>query len=315
MGALRDATGRVINLPTRLLVGRGLAAGLRLAEPSVSSEHAVLASRGGAWTLRDLGSANGTFVNGDRLAAGEVRRLIAGDVLCFAPVAPTFCLVDADLPRVFATRLRDGLEVVGSFEVLGLPSPDRPTLQVMPAGVGWVSSSERGDYAISDGDVVDVGGEVWRVFVPGTEEETPRPSSAALVQQLHLNFRVSTDEETVLIEIRLPRGAVRLESRAHNYVLLHLARQRQRDAALSAKDQGWVDRTTLAGRLHLDPEHLNVQLFRIRRAFAEAGVLDAGNLVECRRRPGQVRIGVSDIQIESLDGAKHANQPLPLSPG
>jgi hypothetical protein len=301
MGALLDASGRVIQLPTRLLVGRGHTAGLRLMEPFISAEHAVLAARSGAWTLRDLGSANGTYINQERLKPGDDRQLQAGDELGFGPARQAFRLLDSEPPRAFAKRLSDGLEVIGSSEVLGLPSPACPTLQIMPMGAGWVCSGEAGDHPIGDGEVVSIRGEEGRVFLPGFAEETRRPGSSVLLHQLRLTFRVSADEETVLIELRLPRGAALLESRAHNYLLLDLARHRIKDASLPLKDQGWIDRTALASRLHLDPEHLNVQLFRIRRTFAEAGVTDAGNLLECRRRPGQIRIGISALRIEPLD--------------
>lgn len=42
-----------------------------IADPSVSTMHAKLQHRGGIWMLSDLGSTNGTFVDGE-LAAGEV---------------------------------------------------------------------------------------------------------------------------------------------------------------------------------------------------------------------------------------------------
>jgi Nif-specific regulatory protein len=45
-------------------------------DPLLSRRHFVLESRDGGWTLRDLGSSNGTFVNGDRVAE---RRLVHDD--------------------------------------------------------------------------------------------------------------------------------------------------------------------------------------------------------------------------------------------
>lgn len=300
MGALLDATGQVVNLTARLLVGRECAAGLRLGDTSISGEHAVLAWRGAGWALRDLGSANGTLVNGERLAAGLWRALGAGDELQFGMLPGPFHLVDASAPKPFARRLRDGLEVSATSEVLALPSASCPTLQIMPMGAGWVCSGDAGDHPVEDGQAIAVHGYEWRVFLPSGAEETRRPSDLVRVQQLELTFQVSTDEETVLIELRAPRWLKRLESRAHNYLLLHLARHRLRDRLAPKAEQGWLDRSTLAQRLQLDAEHLNVQLFRIRRNFADAGVADAGNLIECRRRPSQVRIGLCELRVEAL---------------
>jgi hypothetical protein len=300
MGMLCDVRGRAINLPSRLLVGRGYAAGLRLEDNSVSSEHAVLIARNTSWAARDLGSSNGTFVNGERLDPGAPRTLRLGDELRFGLLPQPFRLVDITPPAPFARRLRDGLEVSAIASVLALPTAGEPTLQIMRMGAGWLCSDDSGDHAISDGDAVSVHGDEWRLFLPGVEEETHRPQNAIRVQQLGLTFRVSTDEETVMIEVCTPHGTRLLESRVHNYLLLQLARQRLSDARLAPSEQGWVERGALAKAHRLDPEHLNVLLFRIRRTFAEAGVMDAGNLLECRRRPGQIRIGVGDLKIEPL---------------
>ncbi|MFJ9695045.1 FHA domain-containing protein [Kitasatospora sp. NPDC101183] len=56
----------------RLTIGRIPGSGLRLHHPSVSRHHAELRREGGGWVLYDLGSTNGTHVNGRRIA-GAVR--------------------------------------------------------------------------------------------------------------------------------------------------------------------------------------------------------------------------------------------------
>jgi pSer/pThr/pTyr-binding forkhead associated (FHA) protein len=48
--------------------------GLVVEDDTVSRRHAVLELREGTWRLRDLGSSNGTWVNGRRASDVEVRR-------------------------------------------------------------------------------------------------------------------------------------------------------------------------------------------------------------------------------------------------
>lgn len=64
----------------KLRVGRGSENEIVLADPSVSRVHATIEVREGDVTLRDAGSTNGTFVNGERV---ESRGLRAGDRVAF----------------------------------------------------------------------------------------------------------------------------------------------------------------------------------------------------------------------------------------
>jgi pSer/pThr/pTyr-binding forkhead associated (FHA) protein len=47
----------------------------------VSRDHALIRRAEGQYLISDLGSANGTFVNQQMLAAGEARSLKPGDVI------------------------------------------------------------------------------------------------------------------------------------------------------------------------------------------------------------------------------------------
>jgi DNA-binding winged helix-turn-helix (wHTH) protein len=49
------------------LIGRGFAAGIRVDRPEVSRTHALIIVEGGTATIEDLGSKNGTMVNGRRI--------------------------------------------------------------------------------------------------------------------------------------------------------------------------------------------------------------------------------------------------------
>ena len=54
-------------------IGRGPECDVTLNDPSVSRAHAVVDTEGAEPTVRDLGSTNGTFVNGSRVQAARLR--------------------------------------------------------------------------------------------------------------------------------------------------------------------------------------------------------------------------------------------------
>src|SRR5690348_13671587 len=61
-----------------LLVGRASSSDIPLFDPTISRRHAELACATGGVTVRDLGSSNGTFVNGERV---ETSPVLTGDVI------------------------------------------------------------------------------------------------------------------------------------------------------------------------------------------------------------------------------------------
>jgi len=68
-----------------LRIGRDSDNGLRLTHETVSRVHAELSRQGGLWVLRDLGSTNGTTVNGRRVTGAVVVR--EGDLVAFGRMA------------------------------------------------------------------------------------------------------------------------------------------------------------------------------------------------------------------------------------
>lgn len=59
--------------PGRYLVGRGADCDIRIEDASVSTHHAEILAQSGIILIKDLGSTNGTFVNGSPVKYGEVR--------------------------------------------------------------------------------------------------------------------------------------------------------------------------------------------------------------------------------------------------
>ena len=74
---LQASDGTQHSIDQATVIGRVAPGGLQLADPEVSRNHAEVSPEGDALSIRDLGSANGTFVNGARISAPT--RLKSGD--------------------------------------------------------------------------------------------------------------------------------------------------------------------------------------------------------------------------------------------
>src|SRR5450432_2743352 len=95
--ALLDLWGRIHRLEARTLVGRQIdSQGLAILEPSVSRQHAHLTLDNSVWTVRDLGSANGTF-HDDKLVDSPVT-VSNGDRVRFGHIAFYLVLDSSKLP-------------------------------------------------------------------------------------------------------------------------------------------------------------------------------------------------------------------------
>jgi pSer/pThr/pTyr-binding forkhead associated (FHA) protein len=73
-----------------LVIGRRRGLDIELPFLSVSEQHARLSRGEKGWLVADLGSANGTFVNGRRLTPFVAQAFSAGDVLRLASVEMVF---------------------------------------------------------------------------------------------------------------------------------------------------------------------------------------------------------------------------------
>lgn len=291
------ATGALIPVSARMVIGRATTATLRLADKRVSGEHATVRYTGNGWEIRDLGSRNGTFVDGKRLGPGDAAEIKRGSKLSFGDAAPEYTLIDDSAPGAVARELRSGQLVAAKDGLLGLPSAERPEILVFATAPGeWCAEMGDERKEITDGDVIEAGGLSFSLSLPHATEGTLTVAASARLETVTFRFAVSRDEEHVRLTLVHRGGQVPLEPREHGYVLLTLARQRLEDKDLPGSEQGWVDRDRLLKMLQLDPNGLNVAIYRARGQLAAAGVEDAVGIVEVRR--GQRRIGVSPDKIE-----------------
>lgn len=83
--------GQAIPLNDKNHIGRAPNNSVVIDDPHVSRAHAFIGRRGAAWILVDKGSANGTFLNGQRISRPVALR--HGDVISVGTVTFSFRLV------------------------------------------------------------------------------------------------------------------------------------------------------------------------------------------------------------------------------
>lgn len=103
----------VINKP-RYIIGRAPECNLRMDSKALSRQHAEICVQDGSVTVKDLGSTNGTYLNGDKIS-GEVE-LKNGQTLRIGPLE-TVVQISADMhgdrnPKV--ASVKDAVERVAS---------------------------------------------------------------------------------------------------------------------------------------------------------------------------------------------------------
>ncbi|HUV08814.1 MAG TPA: FHA domain-containing protein [Spirochaetia bacterium] len=73
---------KTVSITKNILIGRDASNDIVLdQDPLVSRRHAVIEHSEEISTIRDLGSTNGTYVNGNPLKEKETRRLKNGDII------------------------------------------------------------------------------------------------------------------------------------------------------------------------------------------------------------------------------------------
>lgn len=172
---LPDGSTRDIPLAReRMTIGRRADNDICLPLPTVSAEHAAVVTVLDDSFLEDLGSRNGTLVNGrtikkhflrdhDEIDVGRQRLVYFGGPLDDAPAPVREVAVEPagpDVPppvaaRTVATTPRELIDTAALFADPGppppaaAPPPDAPTLEVLDGPVaGWTVPVERDDFVL-----------------------------------------------------------------------------------------------------------------------------------------------------------------------
>jgi putative nucleotidyltransferase with HDIG domain len=114
LGIYQEFKDRFWESDRLLRIGRSRSVEVELNDSSVSRQHAEIALCEAGWVVRDLGSTNGTLVNGTRLGR-SYHQLGVHDVLQFGNVVVIVQALVGD-PRVMCENPPDGLQVQATTE-------------------------------------------------------------------------------------------------------------------------------------------------------------------------------------------------------
>ena len=185
--------------PTHWLIGSAAGCDIQVASPYVSTRHCRLTFDDGRWTLEDLGSTNGTFVNGQRIAGptgvSPGDRVTLGTTVPLPwPATPAASGDEAVIPLPAARRPL----VIGRAPtcdlVIDLPMVSSRHAILEPAGDGWrirdLGSTNGtfvhgrridGSARVSTGDVIGLGSSRLRLAADGASlVERDLPGHASL---------------------------------------------------------------------------------------------------------------------------------------
>ena len=140
--ALADLT---IDIDKSLSIGRSDSNDLVLATSQISRQHAKINRIGEQLYVQDLGSSNGTFINGERIST-EAHALQATDELAFADLV--FLVVNAPVSALDGDSFIDSLQDIESFT----PTTDIHTQTESTASVEPISANAAANAA----PVIDV---------------------------------------------------------------------------------------------------------------------------------------------------------------
>lgn len=106
----------------QIMVGRDSTNGVAINDAEMSRRHARLTFQGGKYVIEDVGSTNGTFVNGQRLAGPYV--LKPGDVVAFGEqIVLMYDAVSSDPGATLASARKPSRVAVPAAPVAPPPAP------------------------------------------------------------------------------------------------------------------------------------------------------------------------------------------------
>lgn len=124
VAVLQGPTGRTILGTAVLTIGRVPGSGIEMTDPQSSGRHAEIRPEGQSYSIVDLGSTNGTYVNEQKLAPHALRTLYSNDRIRIGTTTFIFEVsgMAPTAPTVFANQPLQGTEFAFP-ETVAVPRP------------------------------------------------------------------------------------------------------------------------------------------------------------------------------------------------
>ena len=289
-----------------------------ITNPCVSKIHAIVEWKNNNWSIRDL-SSNGTWLNQDKLTKDEALSLKIGDIIRFADDEqlsfqvenlnpPADVLLPTSKPNAEQQHTEQNTEqdaiTLQPYHLL--PNEQAPEIALIlnrftgQWSIEDVNDSQLAPRLLQENDVIEFSNQRWQLQLSHLEKNTELKVSSQLeIEDLCCIFELSLNEEVTKLKVKSPQETTNFYTRSHHYLTLSLARYRIEDAekGLPNAEQGWVSTDRLLRDLGVDMPHLNIQIHRSRKQFAEilTNVHNAENVIERQLR--QVRFACSAFEI------------------
>jgi pSer/pThr/pTyr-binding forkhead associated (FHA) protein len=174
VGGVHDGKAIPINLP-QFVIGRDPQCQLRPASAAISKRHCAVMVRGSQVFVRDFGSTNGTFVNGE-LAQGEVE-LHNGDKLKVGPLEFTVGLELATAQKAAGKPAAAKAEAKSEAVDMSGPPSEGPTSDKIADLLLEDSGSPASSALLETAENVPEGSTIMEIPAPGKPDEAGKKST------------------------------------------------------------------------------------------------------------------------------------------
>jgi hypothetical protein len=256
-----------------IVIGRSSELDMVLVEDMVSRKHAKINATNGQVIIQDLGSTNGTFVNGEKI---KKVRLKEGDRILIGTSIIKMVSVDPATHDVSESDARQRLEAAGarrqssgggrpmSGSIEEIPLPD--LLQLLSTSRKSGVLSIHGDWGF--GHIYLRKGQIYFASIDDNFDMRPRKALFRMLTWLSGTFELEPpDEKAVLEEITETTEALLMEG------MRHLDEVRRLEAELPPRDAQLVLAQPLSPQLRdLTPVDLDVLQLMINHGMIQAAL-------------------------------------------